>query len=101
MLARARGGGGPAFLMADCYRFYGHGRKDPSPYRTKEEEEAWRQRDPIERQKKRLQEAGLLSAEGFAAMSQEVSREMDQAVAWAAKGSLPEPADLFRHVYTD
>jgi pyruvate dehydrogenase E1 component alpha subunit len=101
LLAKARGGGGPGFLMANCYRFYGHGRKDPSPYRTKDEEAAWKQRDPIETQKKRLLEAGLLSAEGFAVMSEEVSREMDQAVAWAAKGSLPEPADLFRHVYAD
>jgi TPP-dependent pyruvate/acetoin dehydrogenase alpha subunit len=101
LLAQARSGSGPAFLMADCYRFYGHGRKDPSPYRAKDEEEVWKQRDPIETQRKRLLEAGLLTAEGFAAMSEEVSREMDQAVAWAANGSLPEPADLFRHVYAD
>ncbi len=33
LLDRARQGGGPGFLLADCYRFYGHGRKDPSPYR--------------------------------------------------------------------
>jgi pyruvate dehydrogenase E1 component alpha subunit len=101
LLARARGGGGPAFLKADCYRFYGHGRKDPSPYRTKDEEEAWKARDPVQMQAKRLQEAGLLSPEAFASMREEVSREMDQAVDWAARGSLPEPADLFRHVYAD
>jgi TPP-dependent pyruvate/acetoin dehydrogenase alpha subunit len=52
-------------------------------------------------QAKRLQEAGLLSPEAFASMREEVSREMDQAVDWAARGSLPEPADLFRHVYAD
>ena len=101
LLAHCRGGGGPAFLIADCYRFYGHGRKDPSPYRTKEEEESWRRRDPIERQKRRLMEAGLLSEESHAALLAEVAREMEAAVAWAAQGSMPEPADLFRHVYAD
>jgi len=101
LLARCRGGQGPAFLLADCYRFYGHGRKDPSPYRSKEEEESWRRRDPLDRQRKRLLAAGLLSEQGFAALAAEVSREMDEAVAWAARGSMPEPADLFRHVYAD
>ena len=101
LLAHSREGRGPTFLLADCYRFYGHGRKDPSPYRTKEEEESWRKRDPLDRQRKRLLEAGLLTEAGFAALSEEVSREMDQAVAWAAQGSMPEPADLYRHVYAD
>jgi TPP-dependent pyruvate/acetoin dehydrogenase alpha subunit len=93
-------GEGPAFLLADCYRFYGHGRKDPSPCRTKDEEEYWRRRDPVQAQKRRLLEAGLLFEEGFAALAAEVGREMEGAAAWAAQGSLPEPADLFRHVYS-
>jgi TPP-dependent pyruvate/acetoin dehydrogenase alpha subunit len=101
LLANARSGGGPAFLIANCYRFYGHGRKDPSPYRNKEEEEAWRKKDPIRLQRERLREAGLLDEAGFARLSAEVAKEMDEAVAWAAKGSLPEPADLFRHVYAE
>lgn len=63
LLVRCRGGGGPAFMIADCYQFYGHGRKDPSPYRTKEEEDSWRRRDPIETQKRRLIEAGVLGDE--------------------------------------
>jgi TPP-dependent pyruvate/acetoin dehydrogenase alpha subunit len=101
LLGHCKGGGGPAFLIANCYRYYGHGRKDPSPYRTKEEEEAWRQKDPVERQKKRLIEAGLLTEASFAATAGEVAREMDDAVAWAAKGSMPEPGDLFTHVYAE
>jgi TPP-dependent pyruvate/acetoin dehydrogenase alpha subunit len=101
LLAQARAGGGPGFLLANCYRFYGHGRKDPSPYRSKEEEESWRRKDPIDCQKRRLLEAGLLDEEGFAAMSREVAGEMDRAVAWAAGCSLPEPGDLFTHVYAE
>jgi TPP-dependent pyruvate/acetoin dehydrogenase alpha subunit len=101
LLARAREGGGPGFLLADCYRFYGHGRKDPSPYRTKEEEESWRRKDPIALQKRRLVEAGLLDAEGYAALARDVAAEMDRAVAWAAQASLPEPGDLYTHVYAE
>jgi acetoin:2,6-dichlorophenolindophenol oxidoreductase subunit alpha len=101
LLARARQGGGPGFLLADCYRFYGHGRKDPSPYRDKEEEDAWKRRDPIALQKRRLAEAGLLDEEGYAALAREVASEMDGAVAWAAKASLPEPGDLYTYVYAE
>jgi pyruvate dehydrogenase E1 component alpha subunit len=100
LLARAREGGGPGFLLADCYRFYGHGRKDPSPYRTKEEE-AWRRKDPVALQKRRLAEAGLLDEKGYEALVREVAGEMDQAVAWAAQGRLPEPGDLYTHVYAE
>jgi pyruvate dehydrogenase E1 component alpha subunit len=101
LLERARHGGGPGFLLADCYRFYGHGRKDPSPYRSKEEEEAWRRKDPIALQKRRLAEAGLLDEQGYAALAREVTEEMERAVAWAAKASLPQPGDLYTHVYAE
>jgi TPP-dependent pyruvate/acetoin dehydrogenase alpha subunit len=101
LLGRARRGDGPGFLLANCYRFYGHGRKDPSPYRTKEEEESWRRKDPVAVQKQRLQEAGLLDEEAFAALGREVESEMEAAVAWAARCSLPEPDDLFTHVYAE
>jgi pyruvate dehydrogenase E1 component alpha subunit len=101
LLARARQGGGPGFLLADCYRFYGHGRKDPSPYRSKEEEEAWRRKDPVALQRRRLTEAGLLDEQGYAALAKQVTEEMEAAVAWAAKASLPEPGDLYTHVYAE
>jgi TPP-dependent pyruvate/acetoin dehydrogenase alpha subunit len=55
-----RAGNGPAFLIANCYRYYGHGRKDPSPYRDKAEEAEWRKKDPVEAQKARLIADGLL-----------------------------------------
>jgi pyruvate dehydrogenase E1 component alpha subunit len=101
LLARARQDGQPGFLLGDCYRFYGHGRKDPSPYRDKAEEESWRRKDPVARQKRRLLEAGLLDEAGYAALVKEVGEEMDRAVAWAAKASLPEPGDLYTHVYAE
>ena len=95
----SRAGNGAGFLIANCYRFYGHGRKDPSPYRNKAEEEEWKRRDPVETQKKRLLEAGLLTEQGVKDMAAEVTKEMDEAVAWAAKQAEPGPDDLYTHVF--
>ncbi|HEY9594112.1 MAG TPA: thiamine pyrophosphate-dependent dehydrogenase E1 component subunit alpha [Spirochaetia bacterium] len=94
-----RKGGGPGFLIANCYRFYGHGRKDPSPYRAKDEELKWKEKDPVETQKKRLIEAGILDEAAAAAMVQDVAKEMDDAVAKAAAGHVPGPEELFTDVY--
>jgi pyruvate dehydrogenase E1 component alpha subunit len=97
----SRAGNGPAFLIANCYRYYGHGRKDPSPYRAKEEEAEWRKKDPVELQKARLISAGLLDTGSAEAMVHEVADEMEAAVKWAANASMPEPADLWTGVYAD
>jgi TPP-dependent pyruvate/acetoin dehydrogenase alpha subunit len=97
----SRGGGGPAFLIANCYRFYGHGRKDPSPYRDKAEEAEWRKRDPVEAQTARLIAEGLLEEAAARAAVQEVAQEMEAAVRWATDASTPEPGDLWTGVYAD
>ena len=97
----SRKGSGPGFLIANCYRYYGHGRKDPSPYRAKEEEAAWKEKDPVEAQKKRLAAEGLLDEKAAEAMTAEIGREMDAAVAWAAEGHLPQPKELFTDVYAE
>lgn len=44
---RARRGGGPTLIEAKTYRWYGHSRSDPRVYRTREEENEWKRRDPI------------------------------------------------------
>jgi TPP-dependent pyruvate/acetoin dehydrogenase alpha subunit len=101
LYAHSRAGNGPAFLIANCYRYYGHGRKDPSPYRAKEEEAAWRKKDPVELQKTRLISAGLLDEKKAAALLTEVADEMEAAVKWASAASMPEPQDLWTGVYAD
>lgn len=47
LLARARAGDGPAFLECATYRWSGHSKSDPRVYRTRAEEAAWRERDPL------------------------------------------------------
>jgi TPP-dependent pyruvate/acetoin dehydrogenase alpha subunit len=99
LFSRCRAGSGPGFLIADAYRFYGHGRKDPSPYRSKTEEEEWRRRDPVEAQKRRLIEAGVLSEQAVGEMVADIARQMNEAVAWAACQATPAPEDLFTNVF--
>lgn len=96
-----RAGNGPAFLIANCYRYYGHGRKDPSPYRDKAEEAEWKKKDPVELQKVRLVADGVLDEKGAQAAAQEAVDEMEAAVRWAAAASMPEPGDLWTGVYAE
>src|SRR5258707_13174385 len=57
---RARAGEGPSYLVANTYRFRGHSMSDAMAYRTKEEMERARQRDPITLYEVRLREKGML-----------------------------------------
>ena len=100
LLEQARGGQ-PVFLMAHGYRFYGHGRKDPSPYRSKEEEQAWRLRDPVEQQRVRLLEAGALSEHAYEQMLREAREACDKAVAFATASPELPVEDLYTDVYVE
>ena len=59
----ARSGEGPYLIECKTYRWYGHSRSDPRAYRTKEEEAAWKERDPVATFPKLLVEAGYATQE--------------------------------------
>jgi 2-oxoisovalerate dehydrogenase E1 component len=95
---RARSGGGPSFIEANTYRFYGHTSDDrDSDYRTAEEVETWRKKDPLLRMQQYLIEARLLPDEVERRLDEETEAEVAQA-AEAAESS-PEPDDPYSHVY--
>ena len=98
LVAGARDGV-PAFLAVDCYRFYGHARKDKSPYRDAEEEDQGRRRDPVQRARDRLIEGGHASAADLDALEGAVAAEMDAAIDFAVAGQEPPLASMFRDVY--
>ncbi|MFA5550538.1 MAG: thiamine pyrophosphate-dependent dehydrogenase E1 component subunit alpha [Trueperaceae bacterium] len=98
LLESARNGQ-PSFLEIDCYRFYGHARKDKSPYRSEEEEAVGRQRDPIAIYAKQLQDDGAVSADEFTRMSQAADAEMDASLAFAEGTPLPGLETMFEDVY--
>ncbi len=98
---RARADGTPTLLEVRTYRFMGHSMSDPihGHYRTKEEVEQQKKRDPVVTFRAELESAGLLDAEGWQAMEAEVADEVDDAVKFADESPDPEPAMLAAHVY--
>jgi pyruvate dehydrogenase E1 component alpha subunit len=76
---RARAGHGPCFISANTYRFRGHSMSDPQKYRTKEEAEKARLRDPIVLYERRLREKGMLSDQQFGEMNAAVTEQVTTA----------------------
>ncbi len=97
--ARARGGGGPTLIECKTYRFSGHSRGDPRRYRTREEEAAWREKDPLTRFKGELVRLGLLKGRDDQALKREAKRVVAEAVAFARKSPLPDPATMEEGVF--
>ena len=100
---RARQGGHPTLLEVRTYRFMGHSMSDPlhGVYRTKDEVEEQKKRDPIIQLAAKLKEDGALDQAGVDALDAEVRAEVEEAVKFADESPDPEPAELLTHVLTD
>lgn len=96
---RARAGGGPTLIEGKTYRQRGHYEGDPMIYRSKDEMEEWRRRDPVVAFRARLlTEAGLPEAD-VVAVEQAVQAALDEAVAFAAASPKPAPETALAGVY--
>ena len=80
---RARKGQGPTFIEAISYRFRGHSMADPMVYRKKTEEEEWRNKGPIVRMKRHMEELGLLDEAEMKALEAETDEVIEDAVRFA------------------
>jgi TPP-dependent pyruvate/acetoin dehydrogenase alpha subunit len=97
-VARARAGDCPALVEAVTYRYKGHYGGDPEhTYRTREEVETWRQRDPLLKLKARLLEAGVADAE-LTEMKDAVLKELQADQAWALDQPFLSVAEATDHV---
>jgi pyruvate dehydrogenase E1 component alpha subunit len=100
-IAHARSGKGPFYIEAKCYRYRGHSMSDPGQYRSKEEVEFWKQRDPIPRIKAAIKHDFEVGDEEFEEVDKKVSAMLDEAVAFAEKGE-ELPADrLYEDLYAE
>jgi pyruvate dehydrogenase E1 component alpha subunit len=99
--AHARAGAGPYFLEFRTYRFRAHSMYDPELYRSKDEVERWRQRDPIPALEARLRSDGLLDDEEVARIEAEVAAEVADSVEYAESGTLEPVEDLERFVHSE
>lgn len=91
--------GGPRLLECATYRFRAHSMYDPELYRTREEVEEWKRRDPIATFEDRAIKYGWLNEEEVAAIRAAVSAEVADAVAFAERGSVENTANLTTDVY--
>jgi acetoin:2,6-dichlorophenolindophenol oxidoreductase subunit alpha len=99
-IARARSGGGPTFLEARTYRFYGHNPGDPGSYRTAEEVRIWRnERDPIKLFRQYLMERQALGKDEDEAIQAAVLGEIRGAIEFADKSAFPDPKSVMSDVY--
>jgi pyruvate dehydrogenase E1 component alpha subunit len=99
---RARSGQGPTLIECVTYRMAMHTTADdPKRYRTEEEVEKWRKRDPIVRYQKYLVDKGLLSEDDISGIESEVLAEIQAAVDGAEEKmkKLGDPIDMFEHAY--
>jgi pyruvate dehydrogenase E1 component alpha subunit len=101
--ARAREKRLPTLLEIRTYRFMGHSMSDPihGHYRTREEVEQQKLRDPLVTFRLQLEAAGLLDAEQGQAMEADVAAEVEDAVRFAEESPDPEPGALMTHRYAE
>lgn len=102
-MAAIRAGEGPRFLEIQCYRFVGHGIADNAQqqrfYRTEEEVERWKMRDPIAMLWHHIVEAGAMSTEEAEVIDRTIRDLIDEAVRYAEASPEPPLDSLYEHVF--
>ena len=81
------------------YRYRGHSMADPEEYRTKEEVEEWRQRDPIKAFADRLIDEDVLTQEDVDKFDQQAIETVDEAVKFADESPFPDLDSLYDDIY--
>jgi pyruvate dehydrogenase E1 component subunit alpha len=89
----------PTLVEALTYRFRGHSAADPEVYRTKDEVEEWRKRDPIQAFAERLKQEGLIDDQGIEELDRKALQAVDEAVEFADQSPEPALESLYENVY--
>lgn len=103
-IRRARAGEGPTLIECVTYRLMMHTTADdPKRYRTNEEVEAWRKKDPLPRFENYLLNKGVLATTQQQEVEAEVKQQIQDAVDNAEKKMqlMGNPLDMFDHLYAD
>src|SRR4051794_9961088 len=98
-LRKAREERAPQLVEAVTYRFRGHSMADPEEYRSKEDVEEWRKRDPINVLGQRLVGEGVLADDDLEKLDKEAMERVDAAVDFADKSPFPELDSLYDDIY--
>jgi pyruvate dehydrogenase E1 component alpha subunit len=98
---RARQGQGPTLIECKTYRYRGHFEGDPTPYRTNEEVEEWKKKDPIPRLEKHMLENGVMTEKQLSELQAEVDTWIDEAIDFAMQSKDPSYESAVEDIYTD
>ena len=98
-LKRAKAGEGPSLIECKTYRWLGHWTGDPQTYRTREEVDEWKKKDPIKRWGERLIAEGLYTQEELDAMLASADAETEAATEFALNSPNPDPAHVLDDVF--
>ncbi len=95
---RARSGEGPTFIEAKTYRFRGHSMSDPAKYRTKEELEKAKERDPIVVYETILKERGWIDEAALEELHEKIKNEIEEAIEFAEQAPEPSLEDVYEDI---
>lgn len=98
---RARSGEGPTLIEFRTYRYKGHSMSDPAKYRTKEELESYKQRDPLEQIRQEVLAKKFATEKELDKMADKVKETILEAVKFAEESPFPPAKDAYTDVYAD
>lgn len=98
---RAREGDGPTLIEIKTYRYKGHSISDPQKYRTKEEVDEYKQRDPIEQVLATIMANKYATAEEIEAINKRVEAEVEESVKFAEESPWPDDDEVYKDIYVD
>lgn len=96
---RARSGEGPTLLEFRTYRYKGHSMSDPQKYRTKDEVEEYKQRDPVEVVRKAVLDKKLATTKDLEAIDKKVMAQVEESVKFAEESAYPDPSEAMTDIY--
>lgn len=99
--AHARSGNGPTFLEIRTYRYRGHSMSDPAKYRTKEELEEYKMKDPIEIAKKKLLSKKWATEADLDAIGEKVKAIVEESVKFAEESPWPDVSEVYKDIYVE
>ena len=95
----ARSGGGPSLSEFRTYRFKGHSMSDPAKYRSKEELESYKDRDPIEQVKKMILSKKILSKDDIDIIDKKIKDLIENSDEFSEKSPYPDKEDVYTDIY--
>jgi pyruvate dehydrogenase E1 component alpha subunit len=98
---RAREKGGPTFLEIKTYRYRGHSMSDPAKYRSKEEVEEFKEKDPIEETLHIIMDNKWATEAEIEAIQEKIKKEIDEAVQFAEDSPYPDDDELYKDIYAE